>query len=114
MPRNLILCHQFCEVALLVTVAFARVAYYKSYTTEADGRMCRSWAGKMYFWSLILMYFAGLASWRWWVVARGFRVKTNVLEVFRLLPKILLSLKRSLSRAKEREREREANWYKES
>lgn len=35
--------------------------------------------GRKQLWilSLILMYFAGLASWRWRVLAKGFRVKTN-------------------------------------
>lgn len=32
---------------------------------------------QLWIWSLILMYFAGLASWRWRVVAKGFGVKTN-------------------------------------
>ncbi len=112
LPRKklIVLCHQFCEVIVVDAVPYARAAFYKSYTIVgvADGQ------GRKQLWicALFLIYFTGLASWRWRVVARGFRVKTNnELEVscFCRRSCCLWSF-----HYREQRREGEANGYRES
>lgn len=75
--KLLVLCHQFCKV----TVEEWHMAYIMIIEEKDEGwRQAGRQAGranKRTPRSLLLMYFAGLASWRWRVVARGCRVKTN-------------------------------------
>lgn len=70
-------------------------AFYKCYTTVAHGGIrVAGGHGKqqLSICSHFLIYFAGLASRRWRVAARGFRVKTNKRAwSFMLLQTILLS-----------------------
>lgn len=80
--KLIVLCHQFCEVIVVECSAICQSCFLQKLHNSSAWKNGRLQAGggvgsSSGFWSLFLMYFAGLASWRWRVVARGYRVKTN-------------------------------------
>lgn len=55
------------EVTFSDVVPHAGPVYYKGYSRQQTGGVVEA------FWSLVLVYFGGLASWRWRPVKKGLR-----------------------------------------